>query len=368
MAIVKYDREGRKSSYGVKWSLDGKRKFKFFENKTLRNDFFTKLVKKEKSSGRAILGIASHEAVIMQRCMDILGTPEKVLEACRIHSKRATLTDITSKEAIDEYLKEKKALGRDTNYHRAIRNILHRLRARFPASFAEWSEIVARAWVFELVADFSPVTVRNHIKASSAFCNWTVERKYIRENIFAKIQIPDVILPEPGFLKVPEIKKLLQTAREKYPSAVAYIALGAFAGIRSSASARLDLSALDFKKRGILIRADQAKNKRRVYLDGYEPNLWLWLEWAKKNAPRGFTLTKRQWDSMRGKVAESAGVKMPKNAFRHSFCTYHVALYGDAGKTATLLTHRGNVSILYEHYRGNAGKEQAKEYFNIKPK
>ena len=26
---------------------------------------------------------------------------------------------------------------------------------------------------------------------------------------------------------------------------------------------------------------------------------------------------------------------------RHSFCTYHVALYGDAGRTATLLTQRG---------------------------
>lgn len=36
------------------------------------------------------------------------------------------------------------------------------------------------------------------------------------------------------------------------------------------------------------------------------------------------------------------------------------ALEGDAGKTATLLTHRGNVSILYAHYKGNASRADKK--------
>jgi hypothetical protein len=58
---------------------------------------------------------------------------------------------------------------------------------------------------------------------------------------------------------------------------------------------------------------------------------------------------------------------MPHNALRHSFCTYHVAMHGDAGKTATLLTHRGNVSILYEHYRGNATRAAGEAYFNLRP-
>jgi hypothetical protein len=58
---------------------------------------------------------------------------------------------------------------------------------------------------------------------------------------------------------------------------------------------------------------------------------------------------------------------MPHNALRHSFCTFHCALYGDAGKTATLLTHRGNVAILYQHYKGNAGRPDAERYFGIMP-
>ena len=56
----------------------------------------------------------------------------------------------------------------------------------------------------------------------------------------------------------------------------------------------------------------------------------------------------------------------PKNCFRHSFVTYHVALYRDAGKTALLVSHR-NQQILFQHYLGIATKEQAERYFQIVP-
>jgi len=58
---------------------------------------------------------------------------------------------------------------------------------------------------------------------------------------------------------------------------------------------------------------------------------------------------------------------MSHNALRHSFFSYHVALDGDAGKTTTLLTRRGNVAILYAHYKGNASKADAEKYFETQP-
>lgn len=137
--------------------------------------------------------------------------------------------------------------------------------------------------------------------------------------------------------------------------------------MRSSACARLGMLAIDFRQWGVSIRADQAKSKRRGYIDGHPDALWEWLEWAREHAPEGFALTKRAWDYRRGLVAEAAGVTMPHSALRHSFCTYHVALLGDAGKTATLLTHRGNVSILYEHYRGNATPARAQQWSGLVP-
>ena len=79
--------------------------------------------------------------------------------------------------------------------------------------------------------------------------------------------------------------------------------------------------------------------------------------------PRLGKSTLIQW---RERVYTAAGIYFPHNAGRHSFSTYHVALYGDASKTATLLTHRG-VNMLYDHYRGNAEKEESEKYFSIVP-
>lgn len=367
MAIVKYDQPGRPSPYGVKWSVKGKRKFKFFKKPTTRDEYLKGLEYQEKISGRALLELSAADAAIFKQCVELLGSGGEVLKVCEAKVKKTQLQEYPVKDAIEDYLQEKRDLGRDDNYIRAMRNILRRLSSQFPGNFREWNEDLAREWLFSIAGSFAPVTVRSHQKVGVTFCWWAVDRNYLAENVFKNIKTPEVILPEPEFLKIEEIKSLMETAKEQFPKAVAYFALGAFAGIRSSAAARLDISSIDFEKQGILIRADQAKNKRRIYIDGYEANLWTWLAWAKKKAPEGFNITKRQWDNLRGRVANKAGVKMPHNALRHSFCSYHVALFGDAGKTATLLTHRGNVRILYEHYRGNAGRDQAKQYFSVTP-
>jgi integrase len=368
MAVSKYDRDDRPNRpYGVKWTLSGKRKFKFFTTKKARDAFFTDLQTQERKHGLSILNMSADEAAIMRRCVDLLGNSSAVLHACEEYAKKINLVEIKPESAYQEYLKEIQTLSSSADHYRQKRVTLSRLIHSMPGKFAEWTAESAREWIFSLNKQFASLTVKNHAKYALAFCNWCIKRRYLNENVFKDAPIPDIIMPEPEFLKVLEMEKLFKTAVEKYPESVAYFALGAFAGLRSSATARLEINAIDFEQKGILIRADQSKNKRRIYIDGHEPNLWAWLEWAKKNAPHGFEITKRQWDAIRGKVAIAAKVKMPHNALRHSFCSYHVALYGDAGKTATLLTHRGNVAILYEHYKGNAARTEAEKYFNILP-
>ncbi|MCK4982453.1 MAG: tyrosine-type recombinase/integrase [Victivallaceae bacterium] len=205
------------------------------------------------------------------------------------------------------------------------------------------------------------------LRLLTAFATGAWRRSIYTSNPFKSAPIPDVITKEIKFLTVDQVKKLFETAVKYHPKTVAYLALNCFAGLRSSACARLPVKDIDFKQHGITIQAYIAKNKRRVYLDGHEPTLWHWLEWAKKNAPGGFEIKKHRWDTLRAKVAKKANITMPKNALRHSFCSYHVALKEDAGKTATLLTQRGDVSILYEHYRGNATNADAKKFFGIAP-
>lgn len=367
MAVVKYDRNGRPSPYGVKWTTDGQRKFRFFKNRSVRDDFYAALLRQEKKIGNSLLALTSEEAVTIKQCVDLLGSAHEVIAACREYAAKTRLVPKKFEPAYQEYLLEKTTLGRCENYYRSNLNIFRRAALDLPETLKDWTAAAAHEWALSLVRGFSAVTVRNHVKDLRAFCNWCVTKKYLHDNPFAAAPVPEIVEKEIEFLKVGDVQSLFVMAMEKNPQAVAYLALNTFAGIRSSACARLDSTAIDFRQRGIHIAASIAKNKRRVYLDGYEPNLWKWLEWARKNAPEGFNLTKRQWDKARSDIAEAAGVKMPHNALRHTFCTYHVALYGDAGKTATLLTHRGNVSVLYEHYKGNATRAEAVRFFGIGP-
>lgn len=57
----------------------------------------------------------------------------------------------------------------------------------------------------------------------------------------------------------------------------------------------------------------------------------------------------------------------PKNALRHSFVTYHVALHRNPGKTALIVSHRDQ-DCLYRHYLGIANRKDADKYFDIFPK
>jgi len=244
-----------------------------------------------------------------------------------------------------------------------VKKALYRFPAGEPASAVTAAQ--ARAWAASL--SFAPVTIRSHVKILSAFWLWMMRRGYVRTNVFAQIPLPKIADKEPGFLPVEAAQRLFCTVAQQFPETAAYFALGAFAGVRSTACVRLDLDHIRFEQQGILITGDNAKNKRRQFVDGHEPNLWLWLEWAREHAPEGFDLPDRLWQHRRAQAARAAGVTMPHNALRHSFCTYHCALYGDAGKTATLLTHRGNVSMLYDHYKGNAARGDAQAYFEITP-
>jgi integrase len=368
MNIVPYNQPDRPKPFGVKWrDEDGKRRFKFFATEKERDKYAADLSKKTRREGDAVLALSASDAVTMQKCLGLLGDAPTVLLACQEYAGKRKIHTITPADAITEYQREKSMMGRDENYQRAKRMHFERLAAFMPASLEEWTPDKARTWAMMLNADFSPVTVKNHVRTAITFSRWAVERHYLRENPFAAVPVPDVIRPEPEVMAVEDVRAFLAAAVEHYPEAVAYAALSLFAGLRSSVCARLGMEAYNFKERGILIPALAAKNKRRIYTDGHPANLWAWLRWAKKHAPDGFTLSKRMWDRRREQIRELAGLTMPHNAFRHSFCTYHVALLGDAGRTATLLTHRGNVSLLYEHYRGNATRAAGEAYFGIMP-
>jgi integrase len=171
---------------------------------------------------------------------------------------------------------------------------------------------------------------------------------------------------------VPEKTKAFLSLREAFDffKAAAKSAIGArlavegFAGLRVSSSARMEEHEVRIEEGGIELPAGKHKLERRFFVQGFPENLFTWLELPNQR----WDISESTYDHWKIRVFDQSGVKNPGNVLRHSFCTYHIAAYGDASKTATLLTHRGP-AMLYRHYLGRGvSRKEALLYFAITPK
>lgn len=239
--------------------------------------------------------------------------------------------------------------------------------ARFAAAFgnrqlAEIRPEEIRQWLAQL--PFAEVTKRNHYKRVNAFFTWSRLEGLAASNPCESIKSPARESEDVTVLTVKDTAKLFATAWKLRPQVCAKLALEAFAGLRYSSAARLLKEDINFREKGITLPASKIKTRRRHYIDGLPENLWKWLRAAP---PEAWTLTERQYLSLKSEAFTLASVTNPGNVLRHSFCSYHVAAHKDAARTAVILCH-ASPSMLYQHYKGRATAKDAELYFEVRPK
>lgn len=120
----------------------------------------------------------------------------------------------------------------------------------------------------------------------------------------------------------------------------------------------------------VRIPAGSAKTGRTRILEDLPDRFWREIDEPGKPeepiAPANYLSGIRKLQSILGYLDASQRKRLkpwPHDATRHSFATYHLALYADPGKTSLLLGHEGSPTLLYRHYRGLATKAEAKRWF-----
>jgi integrase len=218
--------------------------------------------------------------------------------------------------------------------------------------------------------DLTDVT-RRHIRIiSHGLYNFAIDRGYTTlENPFAQRKHrrkyhEDERLPE--CMNWRDVRKVMATAAEHDRSMVPPLAIGFFAGLRTSEITALDWKHVDLVAKRITVSPEVAKKRRARYVT-IEDGLFGWLLPYQKDsgpvAPEG-----QAWRYRLDDVRKIAGVKWPKNAMRHSFASHHYVLTSDAAKTAFELGHAGrDAQMLFEHYRSLVTAEDARAYFDIRP-
>ena len=162
-------------------------------------------------------------------------------------------------------------------------------------------------------------------------------------------------------LPIKDAELLFGYGLENMPWVMPRIALEAFMGARFRTAALFKQELVNVEEKGITFTSDIIKTKKRQYLEAIEPNLWSWMALA---TPQTWSLTERQYLTMKSRLFNDSGVPHPHNCLRHSAASYHVAAFQNPGKTALLLCHKGQ-QRLWDNYKGVATKADGLQYFDI---
>lgn len=358
-----FERKDRKSKpYGVHLKLaNGKYTRRFFADNAQRMEFVH-----EHRLGTDLTSFDAAEwqqwLYIKARCARAGITPMELLAHVERVSKVET-SNKTIQELFDEFYKSRE--GRSDDYLLHLKNSIGKLfigALGGDLAIAEISKADIETWLAGM--DVKPVTKANRYKYVRSMLRWAVMRGYLASSPTDKMEAPEVKVSQPGILTVEQAVALF-AANKDDAQACAMLALGAFAGLRSSSIERLAPSEIRIAEKQIFLPANKFKTGRNHLIEHAPENLWPWLERADPKAM--CEMTRRQFLTVRERAFAKAGITPPHNALRHSFATYKCAIDGSAERASYILGHT-NPAEIWQSYKGIATKADAERYFAIVPR
>jgi hypothetical protein len=351
-----------KHPYGVQWRVDGKRKTKCFPTKQKQIDFARAMAGDVKRDGLAALRLNTDEAREWRSFRATIGQDADLEAVARHWLQTGAKASVTVSEAAKEYLAGKEAEGMTavalSHYTKWIGRFVTEFGERNAATITR--EDVA-GWIALL--DAAPATRAGHLARVRGLFSWLVTCGKLAVNPCAGIRAPKLITADVELFTVQQGRDLFEKNKEQSRELLGRLALEAFAGLRFSSAARIAGSEIKFSEKGIVLPAQKIKTERREFIDGLPDNLWAWLEWSR---PNEWKMTPRAYLAAKSLARVRAGLPEVRNALRHSFCSYHIALHRDASRTSVILCHT-SPRTLWKHYRGNATEAAGAEWFAIMP-
>lgn len=257
-------------------------------------------------------------------------------------------------EAVNQFLVAKARGGRSDRYLRQLRSVLGAFcqgRGRRPVALLGVEELER----YIGAQDLAPRTVAGHIRDLRTFLGWCQRRGWTSSNPAQELELPSGPDRRPLEVHTPaEVAQLLEFARERSPDVCRHLAVRYFTGVRSAEAHRL--REVHIREDFLEVPASASKTRSRRLIR-IQPNLAAWLALGGELRPLSPNTIKA--------VVRASGVAWSHNVTRHSWCSYHLAHFEHAGRTALEAGH--SEAILFRHYRAIVTREAAQAFWNINP-
>ena len=343
--------------------VDGKRTRRFFKKRREADAWLRKTLARMRQEGETAIHMPEQLRVEAVACAERLKPFGKTISNATEHFLAYLATVERSCTVADLVAEFNSAKAKDG----ASKRYLQDLHNRFDAFAVDFGTIKVGAILPSQIDDWlrglnvAAQTRNNFRTVLHALLQFAVMRGYAVENAVAKTARVKVVRGSPEIFTPAQMQVVLEKAPRDF---VPYLAIGAFAGLRSAEVERLDWSEIDFVGKLIHVKAEKSKTAQRRLVT-ISDNLAAWLApLVRKSGPvAASTATVREWRKQTCKAAEIA---WPSNVLRHSFASYHLAHFKNAAATATELGHASPV-MLYQHYRELVRPDVAARWWQVMP-
>jgi integrase len=310
-----------------------------------------------------VRGKAQRAAISAQE-IDEYHTSKKLLAQCGVSLVEAARAYVATHEglletridhAVSTFLDFKRSSGVDPENLRITEIYLRKFKDAFSGPVHTLDSEMVRDWLASLKGVSN--RYRNNISGSiNSLLKFGAKRKWNRKDFSPiekfKEEVSDNAIWEPD-----ELRKLLSSAHSEI---VSFLAIAAFAGLRTSELCRLDWS--NVSKGHIIVAKPDAKTRARRTIP-ILGNLESWLSTYRK--AKGRVVPYSNVTNQLLKVASNAGLDWRKNALRHSFGSYRLALIDNENLVAREMGN--SPAVIYSSYHAARTKSQASDWFSIVP-
>jgi hypothetical protein len=258
---------------------------------------------------------------------------------------------------------------RRTSWPGKLRGFLNEFGGRFGGKITDIKEDELEAFCFRGDA---PVTERDRRAMAAQLFNFAIKKGWAKVNLANNLDIPELEIREPAYLKVDEVRRLLVVAHEF--GLLGYFVLGLFLGIRpeemysdkKKAHEQLQWSDVHVDDGLVVIFAAAAKIGLRRELPINE-TLAAWLPRCVRRS--GPIVEPANFHARFQSCRAAAGLleNWVQDVVRHTFATYHASAYKNLEQTARLMGHIGGLRVLKKHYVAYVPEKTALEFWALRP-
>jgi integrase len=326
------------------------------------------------------MGEASEVYLILDKHAKATGDDTSLLLIAKDYITRykARNQSISLDDLFQEYLEAKEHLSR---VHR--KQIIYS-RHRFKDSKLAGKMVsdIGASDLQKVLDELSAGTRNRYIRLLRSLWTFSIRKGYAKENPAARLDFKHLAKRPIKHFSNELIKTMLDLCLKEEIDLLPYLALGAFAGLRvaSGEMTRLLWSDIKLDEKTIVVRAEISKVKARRFIpiaDNLEVFLKAYIQRRGINPildKRVIQIPPGTLRKARKRIFEKAWeeLKKPKGKWipaglRHSYTSAMINSGETIDETILALGHKGNPTILWNHYYLAIPKEQALAYWQIMP-